>query len=110
SGYPREANTEGGIFPAIFGTFVMTLIMSVAVTPVGVVAAIYLREYAKQGPTVRAVRIAINNLAGVPSIVSGVFGLGFFVYFVGGTVDELFFARSLASNTPTFGTGGILWA
>lgn len=110
SGYPREANTEGGIFPAIFGTFVMTLIMSVAVTPFGVIAAIYLREYATQGPTVRAVRIAINNLAGVPSIVFGVFGLGFFVYFVGGTVDELFFPRALASNTPTFGTGGILWA
>jgi phosphate transport system permease protein len=110
TGYPREANTEGGIFPAIFGTFVMTLLMSIAVTPFGVVAAIYLREYAVQGPMVRAVRIAINNLAGVPSIVFGVFGLGFFVYFVGGTVDQIFFPRALASNTPTFGTGGILWA
>lgn len=110
SGYPREANTEGGIFPAIFGTLVMTLIMSVAVTPFGVMAAIYLREYAKQGPFVRAVRIAINNLAGVPSIVFGIFGLGFFVYFLGGTIDELFFPKALASNTPTFGTGGILWA
>lgn len=108
SGYPREANTEGGIFPAIFGTFVMTLIMSIAVMPFGVMAAIYLREYAKQGPLVRAVRIAINNLAGVPSIVFGIFGLGFFVYFVGGTIDNLFFSRSLP--TPTFGTGGILWA
>lgn len=105
---PREANTEGGIFPAIFGTFVMTLLMSVAVTPFGVLAAIYLREYAKQGPFVRAVRIAINNLAGVPSIVFGVFGLGFFVYFVGGTIDKLFY--SLALPTPTFGTGGVLWA
>lgn len=105
---PREANTEGGIFPAIFGTFVMTLLMSVAVTPLGVVAAIYLREYARQGPLVRAVRIAVNNLAGVPSIVFGVFGLGFFVYALGGTVDALFFRDALP--TPTFGTGGLLWA
>lgn len=105
---PREANTEGGIFPAIFGTFVMTLLMSLAVTPFGVIAAIYLREYAKQGLWVRMVRIAVNNLAGVPSIVFGVFGLGFFVYFVGGSIDKLFFGSSLP--TPTFGTGGVLWA
>ncbi len=105
---PREANTEGGIFPAIFGTFVMTLMMSVLVTPFGVIAAIYLREYARQGLIVRAVRISVNNLAGVPSIVFGVFGLGFFVYFVGGTVDRHFFSDALP--TPTFGTGGILWA
>lgn len=110
TGFPREANTEGGIFPAIFGTFVMTLMMSVAVTPFGVMAAIYLREYAKQGPFVRSVRIAINNLAGVPSIVFGIFGLGFFVYFVGGAIDQVFFPKALATNTPTFGTGGILWA
>src|SRR5690625_570327 len=110
SGFPREANTEGGIFPAIFGTLVMTVLMSAAVTPFGVLAAIYLREYAKQGPFVRAVRIAINNLAGVPSIVFGIFGLGFFVYFVGGTIDQIFFPEALASHTPTFGTGGILWA
>jgi len=108
SGYPREANTEGGIFPAIFGTFVMTLLMSVAVMPFGVMAAIYLREYAHQGLFVRAVRIAINNLAGVPSIVFGIFGLGFFVYFVGGGIDRMFFDRALP--TPTFGTGGIIWA
>ncbi len=105
---PREANTEGGIFPAIFGTFVMTVLMSAVVMPFGVVAAIYLREYAKQGTFVRGVRIAVNNLAGVPSIVFGVFGLGFFVYFVGGTLDELFFSDRLP--TATFGTGGILWA
>jgi phosphate transport system permease protein len=105
---PREANTEGGVFPAIFGTFVMTLLMSLAVTPFGVLAALYLREYAKQGLIVRTVRIAVNNLAGVPSIVFGVFGLGFFVYLVGGTVDQLFFSTALP--TPTFGTGGILWA
>ncbi len=105
---PREANMEGGIFPAIFGTFVMTLLMSIAVTPFGVLAAIYLREYAKQGLFVRMVRISVNNLAGVPSIVFGVFGLGFFVYFVGGSIDNLFFGDVLP--TPTFGTGGILWA
>jgi len=105
---PREANTEGGIFPAIFGTFVMTVLMSLAVTPFGVVAAVYLREYARQGWFTRAVRIAVNNLAGVPSIVFGVFGLGFFVYFLGGQVDRLFFADRLP--TPTFGTGGLLWA
>jgi phosphate transport system permease protein len=105
---PRESNTEGGVFPAIFGTVMMVLIMSVAVTPLGVIAAFYLREYAKQGPFVSAVRIAVNNLAGVPSIVFGVFGVGFFIYFVGGTLDRLFFPESLP--TPTFGTGGILWA
>lgn len=108
AGEPREANTEGGIFPAIFGTFVMTVLMSALVTPVGVIAAIYLREYAKQGLLVRSVRISVNNLAGVPSIVFGVFGLGFFVYFMGGAVDKWLFSSSLP--TPTFGTGGIFWA
>ena len=105
---PREANTEGGIFPAIFGTVMMVLIMSVAVVPFGVLAAFYLREYARQGLIVRVIRIAVNNLAGVPSIVFGVFGLGFFVYAVGGTLDTLFYPEALP--TPTFGTGGILWA
>ena len=108
TGEPRESNTEGGVFPAIFGTVMMTLIMSLVVTPVGVIAAFYLREYARQGPVVRMVRIAINNLAGVPSIVFGVFGLGFFVYFIGGGIDRIFFPEMLP--TPTFGTGGILWA
>jgi phosphate transport system permease protein len=110
SDYPREANTEGGIFPALFGTFVMTLLMSFAVTPFGVLAAVYLREYAKQGPLVSAVRISINNLAGVPSIVFGVFGLGFFIHEVGAVIDTLFYPRMVAINTPVFGTGGILWA
>lgn len=108
SGEPRESNTEGGIFPAIFGTVLMVLIMSVAVVPFGVLAALYLREYAHQGPAVRVVRIAVNNLAGVPSIVFGVFGLGFFVYTIGGQIDQWFFSERLPS--PTFGTGGILWA
>jgi phosphate transport system permease protein len=105
---PRESNTEGGIFPAIFGTVMMVLVMSILVVPLGVITALYLREYAKQGWLVRAVRVAVNNLAGVPSIVFGVFGLGFFVYGLGGSIDKLFFAESLP--TPTYGTGGILWA
>ncbi|MCG8412684.1 MAG: phosphate ABC transporter permease PstA, partial [Pseudomonadales bacterium] len=105
---PREANTEGGIFPAIFGTVVMVLLMSVFVTPFGVVAAIYLREYAKQGLATRMIRIAVNNLAGVPSIVYGVFGLGFFIYIVGGEIDRTFYAEALPA--PTFGTPGLLWA
>ena len=105
---PRESNTEGGIFPAIFGTVMMVFLMSFAVAPLGVLAALYLREYARQGPLVRTVRIAVNNLAGVPSIVFGVFGLGFFVYVVGGTIDRLFYPEALP--TPTYGTGGILWA
>lgn len=105
---PRESNTEGGIFPAIFGTVMMVMLMSLLAVPFGVVAALYLREYARQGLLVRIVRIAVNNLAGVPSIVFGVFGLGFFVYFVGGSIDRLFYPEALP--TPTYGTGGILWA
>jgi phosphate transport system permease protein len=108
---PREANTEGGLMPAIFGTLVMTVFMSLMVTPFGVITAIYLREYAQQGPLLRIVRISVNNLAGVPSIVFGVFGLGFFVYVLGGSLDQLFFADQLKynNNTPVFGTGGLLW-
>ena len=105
---PREANTEGGIYPAIFGTVLMVLVMSLFVTPFGVVAAVYLREYARQGPVTQAIRIAVNNLAGVPSVVYGVFGLGFFVYFLGGNIDQLFFSAALPS--PTFGTPGVFWA
>ncbi len=105
---PREANSEGGVFPAIFGTVVMTLIMVICVVPFGVLSALYLREYAKAGPLVSVIRIAINNLAGVPSIVYGVFGLGFFCYLVGGSIDQLFYSAKLPS--PTFGTGGIFWA
>nr|WP_272890698.1 phosphate ABC transporter permease PstA [Stutzerimonas sp. S1] len=105
---PREANTEGGIFPAIFGTVLMTLIMAVIVTPFGVIAAVYLREYAKQGLLTRIIRIAVNNLAGVPSIVYGVFGLGFFVYVLGGSLDRLFYPE--AAPAPVFGTPGLMWA
>lgn len=105
---PREANTEGGVFPAIFGTVMMVLLMTILVTPFGVVAAVYLREYASQGWVTRTIRIAVNNLAGVPSIVYGVFGLGFFIYFLGSSVDQAFFPEALPS--PTFGTGGLMWA
>jgi len=105
---PREANTEGGIFPAIFGTVMMVILMAILVTPFGVIAAVYLREYARQGVLIRIIRIAVNNLAGVPSIVYGVFGLGFFVYFLGGNIDALFFPEALPS--PTFGTPGLLWS
>ena len=105
---PREANTEGGVFPAIFGTVMMVILMSIIVTPLGVITAIYLREYATQGKFVSLVRIAVNNLAGVPSIVFGVFGVGFFIYTVGAGIDQQFFSERLPS--PTFGTGGILWA
>lgn len=105
---PREANTEGGIFPAIFGTLTMVMVMSIIVTPFGVLAAIYLREYAKQGTFLKIIRISVYNLAGVPSIVYGVFGLGFFVYTLGGNLDEIFYQESLPS--PTFGTPGLFWA
>lgn len=105
---PREANSEGGVFPAIFGTAIMTILMSIVVVPFGVLAALYLREYAKPGPTVTLVRIAVGNLAGVPSIVFGVFGLGFFCYVVGASIDDLLFSARLPN--PTFGKGGLLWA
>ncbi len=105
---PREANTEGGVFPAIFGTVMMVMLMAVIVTPFGVIAAVYMREYAKQGVMTRIIRIAVNNLAGVPSIVYGVFGLGFFVYILGGNIDSLFFPEALPA--PTFGTPGLFWA
>lgn len=107
-GEPRESNTEGGLFPAIFGTVMLIFVMSLFSFPIGVIAAVYLREYAREGLLVRIVRIAVNNLAGIPSIVYGIFGLGFFVYGVGGSLDKLFFPERLP--TPTFGTGGILWA
>ncbi|MFZ5561618.1 MAG: phosphate ABC transporter permease PstA [Pseudomonadota bacterium] len=108
AGDPREANTEGGVFPAIFGTVLMVLLMTIIVTPLGVIAAIYLREYARQGFVTQIVRIAVNNLAGVPAIVYGVFGLGFFVYYVGGSIDSLLYPES--APAPVFGTPGLLWA
>ncbi|MBE8182326.1 MAG: phosphate ABC transporter permease PstA [Candidatus Portiera sp.] len=108
SGKPRESNTEGGVFPAILGTVMMVLLMTIFVMPLGVITAFYLYIYAKQSFITRAIRIAVNNLAGVPSIVYGMFGLGFFVYTIGGSLDQLFYPEALP--TPTFGSGGILWA
>ena len=105
---PRDGNTGGGVWPAIFGTMLMVILMSLLVTPFGVLAAVYLSEVAHQGRLTHVVRIAVRNLAGVPSIVYGVFGLGVFVYAVGGTLDEWLFSDALPS--PTFGTGGLLWA
>jgi phosphate transport system permease protein len=105
---PREANSEGGVFPAIFGTVIMTLVMSLVVVPFGVLAALYLREYAKPGVLVSIVRIAVNNLAGVPSIVFGVFGLGFFCYIIGASLDQFLFSTHLPN--PTLGKGGLMWA
>ncbi len=108
TGNPREANTEGGLLPAIYGTAMMVLLMSVIVTPLGVVAGVYLSEYAPRGALTRIARVSVNNLAGVPSIVYGMFGLGFFIYLAGGEIDRLFYAESLPA--PTFGTPGLLWA
>ena len=105
---PREANTEGGVFPAIFGTVLMVLLMTIIVAPMGVVAAIYLHEYAGNNAFTKLLRIAVINLAGVPSIVYGVFGLGFFVYMVGGSLDQIFYPESLPS--PTFGSPGVFWS
>lgn len=105
---PREANTEGGVFPAIFGTVFMVMLMAVIVTPFGVIAAIYLHEYAAKNAVTKIIRIAVINLAGVPSIVYGVFGLGFFVYMLGGSIDQLFYPE--ASPSPTFGTPGVIWS
>ncbi|MFV8798160.1 phosphate ABC transporter permease PstA [Yersinia sp. LJYL362] len=105
---PRNANTEGGVFPAIFGTVLMVVLMSIVVMPLGVIAAVYLHEYAGKNWLTRMIRISVVNLAGVPSIVYGVFGLGFFVYFIGGSLDKLFYPEALPN--PTFGTPGVLWA
>jgi len=110
SSTPRDANMEGGVFPCIWGTVMMTLFMSILVAPFGVLAALYLREYAQPGPIVSMIRIAINNLAGVPSIVFGAFGLVFFCYWIGKPIDRIFFAEETAANVATFGKGGLLWA
>jgi phosphate transport system permease protein len=103
---PEQGMTEGGIFPALFGTVGMVLLMTVAVVPVGVATAVYLREYAPaQSVLTRLVRIAVNNLAGVPSIVFGLFGLGFFVQFVGVGMDKVF-----SGGARVWGQPALLWA
>ena len=103
---PTDGMTKGGIFPAIFGTVALVVLMTLAALPAGVATAIYLHEYAS--PTAlstRLVRIAVNNLAGVPSIVFGLFGLGFFVQFAGGGIDRLFFG-----GAKVFGQPALVWA
>lgn len=107
---PREANQDGGLFPAIFGTVLLVFLMAITCFPLGVLAGIYLGEYAKQGPLVRLVRVAVNNLAGIPSIVYGIFGLGFFIYLCGGGLDNWLFPEWVDAGKPVFGQGCIFWA
>jgi len=107
---PREANQDGGLFPAIFGTVLLVFLMAVTCFPLGVLAGIYLGEYARDGLLVRIVRIAVNNLAGIPSIVYGIFGLGFFIYLVGGSLDGWLYPAQVDAGEPVFGRGSILWA
>ncbi len=108
--YPREANTEGGLFPALFGTVMLVFLMAISAFPLGVAAGIYLREYAKDGILSRTDRVAVNNLAVVPSIVYGIFGLGFFVYGMGGAIDRLLYPERVAAGISTYGGGGIIWS
>lgn len=97
---------DTGIFPMIFGTVALVFLMTIIVMPVGVITAIYLTEYTKRTSRMsRVIRLAVNNLAGVPSIVFGLFGLGFFIHFVGGGIDDFFYEGKLH-----FGKGNLLWA
>lgn len=105
---PKQAATSGGVYPAIFGTLLMVIVMAVMVTPFGAISAIYLHEYAPNNRLTAIIRICVSNMAAVPSVVYGVFGLGFFVYGLGGSIDSLLYADKLPS--PTFGAPGLLWA
>jgi phosphate transport system permease protein len=103
---PQNGMMEGGIFPAILGTALLVLLMTAVSVPIGVATAIYLHEYARPGAWwTRSLRMAVQNLAGVPSIVFGLFGLGFFVQFVGGGMDKLLHDGKLVWGQP-----GLLWA
>ena len=104
---PEQGMEAGGVFPAIFGTVALVILMVIAVVPIGVFTAIYLHEYTSpKSRLTRLIRVAINNLAGVPSIVFGLFGLGFFIGFVGGGLDSLFYA----DEGPVWGQPAIFWA
>ena len=103
---PEFGMREGGIFPAIFGTFSLVVLMTLVVVPMGVATAVYMHEYAsKSSRLVKAVRLAIQNLAGVPAIVFGLFGLGFFIEFIGRGMDHWFYGGELCYGQPA-----ILWA
>ena len=103
---PKEGMTEGGIYPAIVGTFLLVVIMSIAGVPIGTITAIYLSEYASQRSIfARTIRFAVNTLAGVPAIVFGLFGLGFFIQFVGAGMDNVMSGGQLRWGQPN-----ILWA
>lgn len=105
SAAPTDGMTAGGIFPAIYGTVVLTLLMTLAVMPVGVITAVYMTEYASaESLLARAIRVAVTNLAGVPSIVFGLFGVGFFIHFLGGSLDRL------GGDELIWGKPGVLWA
>ena len=110
SHYPREANTDGGVFPSLLGTMALVFLMAVTSFPLGVAAGVYLREYVRYGILSRAARVAVNNLAGVPSIVYGIFGLGFFVYGMGGSIDRILYPERVAAGISTYGGGGIIWS
>jgi phosphate transport system permease protein len=102
--FPRNSNTEGGIWPALAGTTLLVMLMTLLGVPVGTATAIYLTEFAKQDSWfARSVRFAVNTLAGVPSIVFGLFGVGFFIQFMGGNIDAVF-------GTSSFGDGSLLWS
>jgi phosphate transport system permease protein len=104
---PENGMMSGGVFPAIFGTVALVLLMVIAVVPIGVLTAIYLHEYTSpDSRATRMIRVAINNLAGVPSIVFGLFGLGFFIGFVGGGLDSIFYDN----QGPVWGQPAIIWA
>ncbi len=104
---PENGMESGGVFPAIFGTVALVLLMTIMVVPVGVLTAIYLQEYtSEQSRFTRIIRQAINNLAGVPSIVFGLFGLGFFIGFIGNGIDSVFYEP----GSPVWGQPAIIWA
>jgi phosphate transport system permease protein len=106
SEFPKDGMTKGGIFPAIVGTAVMTIIMAIAAVPFGVITAIYLAEYANEKSVVaKTIRFAVKTLAVVPSIIFGLFGLGFFIGFVGKNMDSL-----INGGVLRWGQPNILWA
>ncbi len=107
TGKPTQGLEAGGIYPAIFGTVALVILMVIGVVPIGVLTAVYLSEYTRPDSLItRMIRISINNLAGVPSIVFGLFGLGFFVGFVGANIDTLMGT----SGSPVWGQPAIIWA